>query len=119
MSPAPAKKPKGKKTPTPSPWSGLFGGPSFFGNLLTTILIFIILMSAYSLIESFIQPTNTVPLSTVATDVAAGKVTAISVSGDTLDLTYADGVTKTSRKDPAAGLPETLATYGVTPAELS
>jgi cell division protease FtsH len=119
MSPAPAKKPKGKKTPPQGPWRMLFGGPSFFGNLLTTILIFIILMSAYSLVESFIQPTNSVPLSTVATDVAAGKITAIMVSGDTLDLTYTDGVTKTSRKDPAAGLPETLATYGVTPAELA
>jgi cell division protease FtsH len=120
MSPSPAKKPKGKKTPPPpGPWRMLFGGPSFFGNLLTTILIFIILMSAYSLVESFVQPTNTVPLSTVATDVAAGKITTITVNGDTLGLTYSDGVTKTSRKDPAAGLPETLATYGVTPEELS
>ena len=61
----------------------------------------------------------TIPLSTVATDVAAGKVSAITVNGDALNLVYADKSTKTSQKDPSAGLPETLATYGVTPAELA
>ncbi|MHB0865731.1 MAG: ATP-dependent zinc metalloprotease FtsH [Minisyncoccota bacterium] len=100
-------------------WKGFFGGPSFFGNLLTTILTFLLLMSVYSLITGFSQPSTTVPLSTVASDVAAGKVNSITVNGDSLDLTYADGSKKTSRKDPAAGLPETLATYGVTPEELA
>jgi cell division protease FtsH len=119
MSPAPAKKPKGKKPAPPRGWRGLFGGPSFFGNLITTVLIFLLLMSAYSLIESFVQPSNNVPLSVVAADVAAGKVSAITVNGDSLDLVYVDTTTKTSRKDPSAGLPETLASLGVTPAELS
>lgn len=96
-----------------------FGGPSFLGNLVTTVLIFLLLMSGYSLITSFIQPSNEIPLSAVAADVVAGKVTSITVNGDTLDLTYGDGIEKSSRKDPAAGLPETLATYGVTPAELA
>jgi cell division protease FtsH len=117
------KKPKGKKSAAPPParrgWRAFFGGPSFFGNLITTVLIFLLLMSAYSLIESFVQPSNNVPLSVVAADVAAGKVSAITVNGDSLDLVYVDTTTKTSRKDPSAGLPETLATYGVTPAELS
>jgi len=76
-------------------------------------------MSGYSLIESFVQPSDIVPLSVVAADVAAGKISIITVNGDSLDLTYADKSVKTSRKDPSAGLPETLATYGVTPAELS
>ncbi|MDE1945569.1 MAG: ATP-dependent zinc metalloprotease FtsH [Patescibacteria group bacterium] len=59
------------------------------------------------------------PLSAVAADVAAGKIQAITVNEDSLTLAYADGSTKTSRKDPSAGLPETLTTYGVTPAQLS
>jgi cell division protease FtsH len=96
-----------------------FGGPSFFGNIITTILIFLFLMSAYSLVESFTQPSNTVPLSAVAADVAAGKVASITVNGDALSLDYADGTEKESRKDPSAGLPETLATYGVTPEQLA
>ncbi|OYV28045.1 MAG: cell division protein FtsH [Parcubacteria group bacterium 20-58-5] len=76
-------------------------------------------MSAYSLIAGMTQPSTDIPLSTVAADVAAGKVSAITVNGDQLSLTYFDQTTKTSRKDPSAGLPETLATYGVTPAELA
>src|SRR6185437_10053067 len=113
----PQKNPK--KQPPRRGWRSFFGGPSFFGNLLTVIIIFLFIMSAYSLVASYMQPSNQVPLSQVATDVEAGKVSAITVNGDNLDLVYVDGAHKTSRKDPSAGLPETLATYGVTPSELS
>ena len=100
-------------------WRVLLGGPSFFGNLVTTALIFLLLMSGYSLFESFVKPSSNIPLSVVAADVAAGKMKAITVNGDALNLVYTDDSVKTSRKDPSAGLPETLATYGVTPTQLS
>lgn len=100
-------------------WFTQFGGPSFFGNLITTILIFLLLMSIYSIVENLSKPSIDIPLSTVATDVAAGKIESITVIGDSLDIVYTDGTVKTSRKDPAATLPETLITYGVTPLELS
>ena len=76
-------------------------------------------MSVYSLIAGLSAPSNAIPLSAVASDVEAGKVSSIVVNGDALTLTYTDGTTKTSQKDPSAGLAETLVTYGVTPAELS
>ncbi len=113
------KKPKDKK---PQKKGGTFGwlrGPSFFGNITSTIIIFLILMSAYSLIAGLTQAPTDVPLSQVAADVVAGNVTTIVVNGNGLALTYQDGTEKVSRKDPASGLPETLATYGVTHAELS
>ncbi len=119
--PAP-KKPSDKKPPPPKGrwnWQSPLGGPSFFGNLITTIVIFLILMSVYSLAVGLSQPSNEEPISTVATDVASGKISAITVNGDSLAVTYTNGAKKTSQKDPAAGLPETLAVYGVTPAELS
>ncbi|MDP1707057.1 MAG: AAA family ATPase, partial [bacterium] len=121
MSPAPAKKPKSNKKSAQkqSGWRALFGGPSFFGNLLTTILIFILLMSVYSLIEDFVKPSIDIPLSVVAADVAEGKIQSITINGDVLNLVYTDESVKISRKEPSSGLPETLATYGVTPAELS
>ena len=123
MPAVPPQKSKKKKStvPLPAPRNlrTALGGPSFFGNLITTILIFLVLMSVYSLVESFIQPTNEIPLSTVAADVAAGKINSITVNGDGLNIVFTDKSTATSRKDAAAGLPETLATYGVTPAELS
>ncbi len=123
------KKPKMKKPGNPPFLSSkgakrrglktFFKGPSFFGNLLTTVLIFLLLMSVYSLVESFATSSTTIPLSVVATDVGEGKVKAVVVNGDSLELEYTDGSTKLSRKDPSAGLPETLATYGVTPEELT
>ncbi|TSC70169.1 MAG: cell division protease FtsH [Parcubacteria group bacterium Gr01-1014_49] len=119
----PPKKSKNKKNGAPTPprrgWRSPFNTPSFFGNLVTTVLIFLLLMSGYSLVSGFMKSDDSVPLSVVAADVAAGKIRTITVNGDSLDLTYADESTKTSRKDPSAGLPETLATYGVTPAQLS
>ena len=76
-------------------------------------------MSAYSLISDFTKPSVEVPLSVVAADVVSGKVKSIVVEGDSLKLVYTDESIKTSRKDSSSGLPETLATYGVTPLELS
>ena len=93
-------------------------GPSFLSNLALTVLIFLFLMSGYSLISELFTSVPEISLSSVAADVAAGKVTAITVNGDSLDLAYADSSHKTSRKDPSAGLPETLATYGVSPEAL-
>jgi cell division protease FtsH len=119
----PIKKPKNKKPPVPTrgrrAWRMALGGPSFFGNLVTTVLIFLVLMSVYSLISDVFKPSENVPLSVVAADVRASKITAITVNGDSLDLTYTDGTEKVSRKDPSAGLPETLTSYGVTPEELA
>ena len=122
MAIASPKKPKAnhpKKNPKQRGLKTLLGGSGFFGNLLSTILIFLLLMSVFSLIGDFTKSTDTIPLSAVAADVEAGKIQKITVSGDSLDLEYVDGSAKVSRKDPSAGLPETLATYGVTPAELS
>lgn len=107
-------KKKGKR-----PLNAFLGGPSFFGNIVTTILIFLLIMSVYSLIEGFVRPSEEVALSVVAADVASGKIESITVKGDSLDLVYVDESVKISRKDPSAGIPETLATYGVTPEQLA
>ena len=96
-----------------------FGGPSFVGNLVLTILIFLFLMSGYSLFSGLFTEVPEIPLSEVAADVAAERIRTITVAGDALDLTYTDESHKTSQKDPSTSLPETLATYGVTPEQLA
>jgi cell division protease FtsH len=124
MAPNAPKRQKGKKPPMPPVkggppnWRSFFGGSSFLGNLITTVLILLVLTSAYSLIVNFSTKPPAISLSQVAQDVEAGKVSSITVNGDALDLHYVDGTEKTSTKDPDSGLPETLATYGATPAEL-
>ncbi len=111
---------KGRKGSTrgrgliPSP-----GKPGFMGNLLSTILVFLILMSVYSFLMTGTEETKKIALSQVANDVKAGLVTEIEVAGDTLKVTYADTTVKESQKSPEAGLPETLAAYGVEPDDLS
>jgi cell division protease FtsH len=109
------KKPvKGK-----GPGGFLPGGGGFLMNLVTTIVIFLLLMSAYSLILDLTKSKPEVSLSQVASDVKSGQVIEITVAGNDLNLTYADGSHKTAMKEPSTGLAETLATYGTTPDILS
>src|SRR5689334_11881519 len=98
--PAPKPSKKGKRR-TPG---GFFPG-GMTGNIISTVLIFLILMSVYTLIVNNNQE-DKVSLSQVAGDVKAGVVSTIEVSGNSLTLTYADGAEKKSMKDPDQGLPE-------------
>ncbi|MDR3547785.1 MAG: ATP-dependent zinc metalloprotease FtsH [Candidatus Pacebacteria bacterium] len=95
------------------------GGSSFTSNLISIILIFLLLMSAYTLVATGTKAKPVISLSQVANDVKAGSVTAIQVSGNDLTLTYKNGEQKTSMKDPNDALPQTLVPYGVTPDQLS
>lgn len=115
MAPKQVKKPQkkgGKKN------QGMLPG-GFGTNLLYVILIFLVLMSAYSFATEESKKSEDIALSQVAGDLKAGLVTSIEVSGDDLTLTYVDGAQKKSMKDPDAALTETLASYGATPEELS
>ncbi len=105
------KMPKGK---VPMP-----GGTSFTANIISTVLILIILTSIYSFFMNGEAKPEQISLSQVASDVKAGAVTNIEISGNELALTYSDGTKRASLKDPEAALPETLAAFGVTPEQLS
>ena len=90
------------------------GGPSIWLQLAAAFAVFLVLSAGYSFVRDYLnQQKESIPLSQVATDIAAGKITNITVEGDSITATYTDKTEKTSRKDPSASLPETLATYGV------
>jgi len=110
--------PKGQKKPVKGgkKKSGMQGG--FTQNLITGVLVFLLLMSAYSLITGDTKE-EPLSLSQISADVKAGIVKSIEVSGNDLTLTYADGTEKKGMKDPDAALPETLAAFGVTPEQIS
>ncbi len=93
--------------------------PNFLSSLLTTVLIFLFLMSAYSLFASRIKDEETISLTQLANDVRAGKVENIAIAGDNVTLAYADGSHKKALKEPDQSLPETLVAYGTTPEQLS
>ena len=95
------------------------GGGGLTGNFLTIVIIFLVLMAAYSFIATGAKAKPIISLSQVANDIKSGQVTSIKVTDNDLLLTYSDGTQKTSMKDPNDALPQTLVPYGVTPDELS
>jgi len=111
---------QGKTTP-PKKGGNKFmpGAPGFMSNLLSSILIFFVLMSLYSFILGAGKKTEEISLTQVANDVKAGLVSSVTVSGEILTLTYKDTLEKKALKDPSQGLPETLAAYGATPDQIS
>ena len=78
---------KGKKKPSSS-------RNPLWRNVLTSIAIFLLLIVVYSAIVENNNKPQTIPISQLATDVTAGKVTKISVKNDELTVTYANGDTR-------------------------
>jgi cell division protease FtsH len=109
-------KPSRKK----SPLGRLPGGRSpFFGNILTTIIIFILLIAAYSYFSESQTPSQTISISQLAQDISLGKVSQVLVKGDDLDITYTDKTVKKSQKEVETSLSQTLVNYGVTKESLA
>jgi cell division protease FtsH len=122
--PTPSKKQPGKKEKVAAKKGStksqfLPGGPGFAGNFLSTVLIFLLLISAYSLFTSATKEVEDISLSQVATSVKEGAITSIKVQGNNLELAYKDGSAKRAMKEPSASLPETLVSYGATPEQIT
>ncbi len=112
----PSQPPQQKQPPHPQGAGGPSAprGPSLWIQLVAAAAIFLVLSAGYSLIREYITNQNeTVPLSQIAQDIDAGKITAIVVSGDTITATYTDKTEKTSRKETEASLTQTLTGYGI------
>jgi cell division protease FtsH len=111
-----------KKQPNPlirMGWKKPNGKNSLVRNIISTILIFLILSSIYSLIVGNQTTVQTIPVSQLAGDIIAGGVKTVTVTGDNLDIVYVSGVNKQSQKETGVALTQTLVDYGVTPAELA
>ena len=95
-------------------------GGSIFTYIVSVLVVFIILSSLYSFIESKIsQKTEEISISQVSADIKAKLVKEIVVRGDILDIEYSSTTHKTSKKEEREALSQTLVNYGVTEAELS
>lgn len=94
-------------------------GDSFWINLVTAVAVLLLFAAGYAYFvgEGSQQPQD-IPISQVATDINAGKVSEISVDGDDLTLTYSDKSQKVSKKEPDTALSQTLANYGVDKTQL-
>ncbi len=87
---------------------------SFFQMAVILFIVFLIISAIYSGISSQNENANTVPLSTVATDVQNGKISSLNISGDQVTAVYADKTTKISTKEADSSLTESLGRLGVT-----
>ena len=88
-------------------------GDNFWTNLALSIFILMLLAGAYSYFAGGGKQPVDIPISAVAQDVGAGKVTTITVNGDDLKIKYADETEKISKKEPDTALTQTLTNYGV------
>lgn len=112
---------KGDDAPERGKDSGMGGAPapSFFSNMLTILLVFLLLVSAYSFFAERNAKTEIISLSQLATDVRTGQVKEIAIEGADLHILYAEGLKKDSKKELEGSFSESMNNYGVLPEELS
>jgi cell division protease FtsH len=92
---------------------------NFWVNLATSVLLLALLAAAYTYFMGGGKSAPAdIPVSQVAQDIAAGKISSISVNGDNLDIFYADKTEKVSQKESGEALTQTLFNYGVTASEM-
>ncbi|MBI2109148.1 MAG: ATP-dependent zinc metalloprotease FtsH [Parcubacteria group bacterium] len=105
----------------------------FWGNLLSTLLILLIIVTAYSLIVENKKEKIEIPISVLAQDIKGELISKITVSGEKITATYKEKdpnapapkegdesayVTKESKKEAGTALSDTLVNYGVTAQQL-
>jgi cell division protease FtsH len=91
----------------------------FWVNLLTTIIIFFLLISTYAMISERKAEDSQIPISQLSIDVTSGIVSEIIVKGDQLEIIYNDETEKKSKKESGTALTDTLVNYGVPVESLS
>jgi len=114
-----AGKKKGEKKGGGPNIPGMPQKPQFWANLLSTLLIFILLISVYTLFFSDAEKPLEIPISQLAADIEAGSVSKITVRGEDLFITYTDESEKESKKESSTALSETLVNYGVSKEKLT
>lgn len=93
---------------------------SFRNNALTTVFIFLILMTVYSFLTESATKVPVISISQLSSDVSASLVSKITVVGDDLEVTYVkDNEVKKSKKEEGTALTDTLVNYGVPLSKLS
>ncbi len=95
------------------------GGRNFWANLLSTIIIFLLLMSVASFLLDSSEEPEEVTLSELATLVIDGEVASIIIKGESLEVETTDERALVARKEVGTALSDTLRNYGVSPEQLA
>jgi cell division protease FtsH len=107
-----------KKGPGLSPINGKNPkSPKAAGALtqgVLALIIFIVIIGAYSLVANSSKTNEQISVSELVQSIRAGEVSSVLVKGEELDVTYADGVHKTAKKEEGTAFTTTLSNYGLT-----
>lgn len=96
------------------------GPGNFWNNLLSTVLVLMLVMAAFSYLTDQQTPVEEVSLSEVVSQVKAGEVKEIIVRGNKLEISYTDE-TRTAgeaKRETDASVTESLTNLGVTAEQL-
>lgn len=118
MFPNPKNK-KPKKGKRGRPKKKVATGTQFLNNIVSTVLIFAVLLTLYSFLSGNFEDPEEMTLSELASGITSGEIVAITVEGEELKITLADESERVSKKETESSLSETLGNYGVTPEALS
>jgi len=96
------------------------GPGNFWNNILTTVLLLIFIMAAYSYVSDTTEPPEELTLTQVVEQVQTGEVSGIIVRGSTLEVSYTDETRNAgeARRETDAAISETLTNLGVTTEQL-
>ncbi len=89
-------------------------GKSFLG--VVTFLVLLAFVFSFFLVPT--EESGTISIGALSQKVEEGAVKSIAVSGDTLNVEFADGSKVTSKKETETGIVETLKNYGISPEAL-
>jgi cell division protease FtsH len=92
--------------------------PNIINQIMIGILIFAAIPALYSYFAQTPPPIKQIAISDVASAISGGTVKSIDVVGETVDVHYKDGTEGEAKKEVESSLSDTLANYGVTPAQL-
>jgi len=94
-------------------------GPSLTNYIISTLLIFLVLVAGYSIVQRLQSDTEEIPISELAQAVQQEQVKKITVAGEDITADFTDGSKKESKKESDAALSQTLKNYGVGTTTLS
>ncbi|MDE1975284.1 MAG: ATP-dependent zinc metalloprotease FtsH [Patescibacteria group bacterium] len=101
------------------------GGPfmaprwNFINIVATVILVFLLISGIYAEYAGQTQSPPAVPLSAIAEGIKHGDIKSLTIQDATITADYSDGSVRSAQSEPNAALTDSLARFGVTPAELA
>jgi cell division protease FtsH len=93
--------------------------PNFYRHIFWAVATLILVSILFSVLFQTTKAPDALSLSDLAAKVRAGEVSKITVNGGDLDVVLASGGKAVSKKEPEAGISETLKNFGVEAGQLS